>query len=76
VVKFVLGLALMAGGVSAAVWKLLIAKQWVEDIEYEGNVRAERALEELDDEADIDVDVGVGGNGNGNGKKQGKGKKK
>lgn len=29
-----------------------MAKRWVEDVEYEGNVDAEKALEELDGEAE------------------------
>lgn len=41
-----------AAFVSAAgwvVWKGVLAKQWVEDVEYEGNVDAEKALEDLDE---------------------------
>jgi hypothetical protein len=30
-----------------AVWKLYIVKRWVEDVEYEGNVDADEALENL-----------------------------
>jgi hypothetical protein len=37
------------GAISWAVWKLFLVKQWVEDVEYEGNVDADEALEELDD---------------------------
>ena len=37
------------GGASIAVWKVLVAKKWVEDVEYEGNVRAEMALDEISD---------------------------
>ena len=50
VIKFVVGLAVICSAASAAVWKGIVAKQWVEDVEYEGNVRAEMALEELDEE--------------------------
>ncbi|EMD65190.1 hypothetical protein COCSADRAFT_64715, partial [Bipolaris sorokiniana ND90Pr] len=49
VIKFVVGLAVICSAASAAVWKGIVAKQWVEDVEYEGNVRAEMALEELDE---------------------------
>ncbi|EUC29372.1 hypothetical protein COCCADRAFT_64621, partial [Bipolaris zeicola 26-R-13] len=49
VTKFVVGLAVISSAASAAVWKGIVAKQWVEDVEYEGNVRAEMALEELDE---------------------------
>lgn len=34
------------------VWRFLLARQWVEDVEYEANVDAERALEEMDGEGD------------------------
>lgn len=33
-----------------AVWKLFIVKKWVEDVEYEGNVDADEALENLEEE--------------------------
>jgi hypothetical protein len=32
-----------------AIWKLVIVKRWVEDVEYEGNVDANDALENLPD---------------------------
>jgi hypothetical protein len=47
-------------GTMWSVWKLFIVKRWVEDVEYEANVDANEALEELD--------------GNGNEKEDGKGK--
>jgi len=54
-------------------WKVFIVKQWVEDVEYEGNVDADEALEELngdegkDEEKEKDEDKGKG-------KTKGKGK--
>ncbi|KAI4652019.1 hypothetical protein J4E93_002216 [Alternaria ventricosa] len=57
---FVMGLA------AAATWHFFLAKQWVEDVEYEGNVDAEKALEDLDGD----------GEGVDNGGKKGKGKGK
>ena len=43
-------LAAVAGGAGAATYRFYLAKQWVEDVEYEGNVDADKALEEMDDE--------------------------
>jgi len=68
-----------------AVWKLVIVKRWVEDVEFEGNVDADEALENLPDlereaekekkakeeEANKDADKKVEQE-----KKKGKGKKK
>lgn len=41
------GLALAA--VAFAAWKLFLFEQWVEDVEYEANVDANAALEDLDE---------------------------
>ncbi|KAJ6278951.1 hypothetical protein J3E71DRAFT_370149 [Bipolaris maydis] len=60
VAKFVVGIAVMGSVASAAVWKGIVAKQWVEDVEYEGNVRAEMALEELGEERGGEDDAGKG----------------
>jgi hypothetical protein len=38
------------GAVGWAVWKFFLVKKWVEDVEYEGNVDADEALENLDEE--------------------------
>ncbi|USP82118.1 uncharacterized protein yc1106_09392 [Curvularia clavata] len=75
VLKFVVALAMVFGGASVAVWKALVAKKWVEDVEYEGNVRAEMALDEFSDLDEVE------GNAQGNGDKKknnskGQGKKK
>lgn len=40
----------MLGLTGWAVWKLFIVKQWVEDVEYEGNVDANEALENLNED--------------------------
>lgn len=50
-----------------------IAKQWVEDVEYEGNVDAEKALEDLEGAEDKDKDDGKKGK---EAAKEGKGKGK
>ena len=56
-----------------AVWKVFIVKRWVEDVEYEGNVDANEALENLEEdkkeEGDKEEKKVEGG-------KKGKGKKK
>jgi hypothetical protein len=38
------------GAVGWAVWKFFLVKKWVEDVEYEGNVNADEALENLEEE--------------------------
>jgi hypothetical protein len=50
-------------------WRLLLLKQWVGDVEYEANVDANKALE------DVDVDD-KGKKGKKGGKGKGKGKAK
>lgn len=57
-----------------AVWKLLIVKKWVEDVEYEGNVDADAALEELEDGEEEKADKKKEEEGKGNEKGKGKGK--
>ena len=52
----------MFGAASAATWHFFVAKQWVEDVEYEGNVDADKALEEVETEE----------GGRGKGKEKGK----
>lgn len=37
----------IVGACGVAVWRFFLAKQWVEDVEYEGNVDANQALEDL-----------------------------
>jgi hypothetical protein len=64
-----LSLLAVAGLAGAATWHFFLAKQWVEDVEYEGNVDADKALEDLDDDAQAE------GGGNGGNKGKGKGKK-
>lgn len=67
---------MILGGASVAVWKVLVAKKWVEDVEYEGNVHAEMALDEFSDLDEVEENV----QGNGAKKKKsnskGQGKKK
>jgi hypothetical protein len=38
------------GAMGWAVWKFFLVKKWVEDVEYEGNVNADEALENLEEE--------------------------
>ncbi|OAG23238.1 hypothetical protein CC77DRAFT_1018061 [Alternaria alternata] len=69
VLRTLLSLLAVAGLAGAATWHFFLAKQWVEDVEYEGNVDADKALEDLDDDAQAE------GGGNGGNKGKGKGKK-
>jgi hypothetical protein len=57
----------------AATYRFYLAKQWVEDVEYEGNVDADKALEDLDEGEDGNGKNDVGGAKDKNAK--GKGKK-
>jgi hypothetical protein len=47
IVKSAISTGLVLGITGYAVWKLFIVKRWVEDVEYEGNVDADEALENL-----------------------------
>jgi hypothetical protein len=38
------------GAMGWAVWKFFLVKKWVEDVEYEGNVNADEALENLEED--------------------------
>ncbi|KAH6875973.1 hypothetical protein J4E91_001931 [Alternaria rosae] len=66
--KTLFSMLVVMGLAAAATWHFLLAKQWVEDVEYDANVDADTALEHLDGE-------GKGESG-GNGGKKGKGKGK
>ncbi|KAF1941473.1 hypothetical protein EJ02DRAFT_492343 [Clathrospora elynae] len=50
VIKKLVSLAALIGVTGAATWHFFLAKQWVEDVEYEANVGAEKALEDLEEE--------------------------
>jgi hypothetical protein len=63
------------GAVGWAVWKFFLVKKWVEDVEYEGNVDADEALENLDEEKEKDEEKKKEEEKKGQGK-GGKGKKK
>ena len=52
IVKSSLTTTLVLGVIGTVVWKIFVVKEWVEDVEYEGNVDANKALENLDDEDD------------------------
>jgi hypothetical protein len=49
VVKSAASTGAVVAAVGWAVWKGVVVKKWVEDVEYEGNVDADKALEDLDD---------------------------
>jgi hypothetical protein len=67
--KTIFFLLAVVGLAGSATWHFFLAKQWVEDVEYEGNVDADKALEDLDDES------GTGDSGQAGQKGKGKGKK-
>jgi hypothetical protein len=66
VFRTAVSLLAVVGAAGAATWHFFLAKQWVEDVEYEGNVDANEALEELDGQGEV--------KGAGNSGKKGKGK--
>ncbi|EDU48400.1 conserved hypothetical protein [Pyrenophora tritici-repentis Pt-1C-BFP] len=47
VVKTVVWMGLGLGVCTVGIWHFFLAKKWVEDVEYEGNVDADLALEDL-----------------------------
>jgi hypothetical protein len=76
-VKSAISTGVVLGITAWAVWKLFIVKRWVEDVEYEGNVDANEALENLEEDGKAEKEEEKekdkkedGGN------KKGKGKKK
>ena len=50
IIKTVVTSAIVLGGVAFAAWRLFLFEQWVEDVEYEANVDANEALEDLEEE--------------------------
>ena len=50
IIKSAVSTGLVLGVMGWAIWKLFIVKQWVEDVEYEGNVDANEALENLNED--------------------------
>ncbi|KAH7384338.1 hypothetical protein DE146DRAFT_223176 [Phaeosphaeria sp. MPI-PUGE-AT-0046c] len=50
IIKSAISTGIVLGITAWAVWKLFIVKRWVEDVEYEGNVDADEALENLGEE--------------------------
>jgi hypothetical protein len=73
IIKSLVSTGLVLGVIAWAVWKMFLVKQWVEDVEYEGNVDADEALGELDGEKDKEDEEEKGKK---NGKGKGKGGKK
>jgi hypothetical protein len=47
IIKSAISTSVVLGITGFAIWKLFIVKRWVEDVEYEGNVDADKALEDL-----------------------------
>lgn len=48
IIKTTITSAIVLGGVAYAAWRLFLFEQWVEDVEYDANVDANKALEDLD----------------------------
>ena len=48
--KTVLTTSVVIGGLGFAGWRLFLLEQWVEDVEYEANVDANKALEDLEED--------------------------
>lgn len=50
IIKTTITSAIVLGAVGFAAWRLFLLEQWVEDVEYEANVDANKALEDLEDD--------------------------
>jgi hypothetical protein len=74
IIKSLMSTGVVLGVVAWATWKLFIVKRWVEDVEYEGNVDANEALENL--EGDDETEKKEAETKQEEEKKKGKGKKK
>ncbi|KAJ4990840.1 hypothetical protein SVAN01_03629 [Stagonosporopsis vannaccii] len=71
ILKTLFSSAVVLAAVAYAAWRLFLFEQWVEDVEYEANVDADKALEEVEEEEK----KGKGGKGKEKkGGKKGKGK--
>ncbi|CAO2655196.1 Nn.00g102600.m01.CDS01 [Neocucurbitaria sp. VM-36] len=53
IIKSVITTTIFFGVTAGLIWKLFLVKQWVADVEYEGNVDADKALEDLNDDEDV-----------------------
>ncbi|KAF1846970.1 uncharacterized protein K460DRAFT_363088 [Cucurbitaria berberidis CBS 394.84] len=53
IIKSVITSIIVFGIAGGLLWKLFIVKQWVADVEYEGNVDADKALEDLNEDEDV-----------------------
>ncbi|KAJ4362335.1 hypothetical protein N0V83_010428 [Neocucurbitaria cava] len=60
IIKSVTTTVVVFGIVAGLVWKLFVVKQWVTDVEYEGNVDADKALEDLNEDEDVQKDAKKG----------------
>ncbi|KAH7083922.1 hypothetical protein FB567DRAFT_581394 [Paraphoma chrysanthemicola] len=81
IIRSLLSTGAVLGVTAYAMWRLFLAKQWLRDVEFEGNVDADKALEEVGDMELDEVESGVKqgedegekkGNGKGKGGKKGK----
>ena len=50
ILKTLFTTALALGAAGYAAWRLFLFEQWVEDVEYEANVDANKALEDLEED--------------------------
>jgi hypothetical protein len=80
IIRSLLSTGAVLGVTAYAMWRLFLAKQWLRDVEFEGNVDADKALEEVGEVDDVESGEKQGEdegekNGNGKGKKGKKGKK-
>ncbi|KAF2126520.1 hypothetical protein P153DRAFT_346353 [Dothidotthia symphoricarpi CBS 119687] len=59
-VRSMVSLTVLFVGSGWIAWRLFLLERWIEDVEYEGNVDVDKALEDLDDaKGKADVDKGV-----------------
>lgn len=52
IIKSVVSTGIGLGVTGVLVWRLFLVKRWVEDVEYEGNIDADHALEEIEEKDD------------------------
>lgn len=50
IIKTTVTSAVVLGAVGVAAWRLFLFEQWVEDVEYDANVDANKALEDFEED--------------------------
>ncbi|KAF2633089.1 hypothetical protein BU25DRAFT_406345 [Macroventuria anomochaeta] len=50
IIKTIITSSLVIGAVGFAAWRAFLFEQWVEDVEYEANIDANKALEDLEED--------------------------